>query len=141
MEKSNFFEILCILRKKQCHGFVRGAPYVQYFQNVKCPDSSCFFFDFLTFTQNVCIKRICSRNFRCSVKEAVLLLRSWGTRYVTISKCIVSLLTFFFVLIPEISHLQKSIFLEVFWCSAKEAVLLLRSCSTLYVAFSKCKAF
>ena len=41
------------------------------------------------FTQWECVKVICSWNFTCSAKEAVILLRSWSSLYTEISKCIV----------------------------------------------------
>ena len=44
-------------------------------------------FDLSLFTQSVCIKDIYSQNFRCSAKEAAILLLSRSTQDIAISKC------------------------------------------------------
>ena len=99
------------------------------------------YFDFSLFNQSVCIKRIYTRNFRCSTKEAVILLLSWSTMYIAFPECIVSWICFFYFALPPISqsaYAKINCFLH-FRCFAKEAVLLLCSWSTLYIAFIKCK--
>ena len=42
LSKGFILEILGAPRKKQCYCLVRGAPYMQHFQNIKCSDSGCF---------------------------------------------------------------------------------------------------
>ena len=99
-----------------------------------------FFFYLSTFTQNLCIKGIYSRNFRCTAKEAVLLLRSGSTLDIAFSKCKVSWFYFYYFnlsLLTESAY-AKVIFSWNFSCSTKEAVLLLLSWRNLYVAISKC---
>ena len=49
-----------------------------------------FYFDLLVFTQSACAKFVFAWIFRCSVKEAVILLLSWNTFRVALSQCIVS---------------------------------------------------
>ena len=49
-----------------------------------------FLFWFPILTQIACVKFSFSWNFRCSAKEAVLLLLSWSTLHVVILKCIIS---------------------------------------------------
>ena len=91
----------------------------------------------------LCVKGIYSRNGRCSTKEAVKLLLSWSILYVAISKCIVSLIQFFFFFFNWLQLIQresaKANFSWNFRCSTKETVLLLRSWSTLYIKFLNCK--
>ena len=99
------------------------------------------YFDLSPFTQSACIKAISSWNFRCSWKEAVLLLLSWSTLYVAISKCIVSWFYFVYFGLPLLneSASAKFNFSWNFRGSTKEAVILLPTWSTLYITFSKCK--
>ena len=99
------------------------------------------YFDLSRFTQSVCIKVIYSWNFRCSWKEAVLLLLSWSTLHVAVSKCIVS---WFYFLYFNLRLLTESAYVKFnfswnFRGSTKEGVTLLRSWSTLYMTFSRCK--
>ena len=75
------------------------------------------------------------------MKELLMLLRSWSTLCVAISKCIVSWFYFFYL---NFLQLIQSACVQVnfswhFRSSTKEAVILLCSCSTLYIAFSECR--
>ena len=81
-----------------------------------------------------------SSNFRCSAKEAVLLLCSWSTLYIGVSKYKVSWLYFsyFNLSLSTESASTKVNFSWNFRCYAKGALLLLLSWITLYVAISKC---
>ena len=93
------------------------------------------------FTHSVCIKAIYSRNFRCSAKGAVILFFSWSTLYIVFSNCVVSSFYLFYF---NLSLFTRSACVKVtfFWnfrCSAKDAVILLRLWSTMYIAFLKCK--
>ena len=101
-----------------------------------------FYFYFPLFTQSVCLKGIYSWNFRYSTKGAVLWLRLWGTLYLALLKCILSLFyVFFFLFLPRFTQntSTKVIFSGNLRCSSEGAVILLLSWSTLYIAFSKCK--
>ena len=82
-----------------------------------------------------------SWNFRRFAKEVVLLLCLWSTLYVAISKCIVSWFQFFYFNWLQLIQREsaKVTFSWNFRCSTKEAVLLLRLWSTVYIVFSKCK--
>ena len=89
-------------------------------------------------------KSICKsqffKKFRCSVKGAVLLLRSWSTLYRAFSKCKLSGSWLFYFDLPLFTQsvCPKFIYSWSFRCSTNEAVLLLLSWSTLYVAILKC---
>ena len=72
----------------------------------KIPWFLFFYFDLSLFTQTVCLKGIYSRNFRCSAKEAVIMLLSWGTLYIAFSKCKVSWFSFFIL----ISHCLPKVY-------------------------------
>ena len=78
--------------------------------------------------------------FRCFAKGAMILLRSWSTLYIAVSKCKVSWFYFFYFNLPVLAESAyiKVNFSRNFKCSTKEAVILLLSLSTLYIAFSKC---
>ena len=79
-------------------------------------------------------------NFRCSVKEAVLLLCSWSTLYIAFSKYKMSWFYFSYFNLPlltESAYVKANFFLR-FMCFAREAVLLLLSWLNRYVAISKC---
>ena len=95
---------------------------------------------FHEFTKSVCIKVIYSWNFSCSTKEVVLLPLSRSTLYIAVRKYIVSLFYFFYFPFPRFTQntYAKVIFSWKSRCSAKEAVILLLSWSTLSIAFSKC---
>ena len=54
------------------------------------------YFNLPLFTQSVCVKRIYSRNFGCSAKEALILLLSQSTLDIVFPKCIVLTLVFWF---------------------------------------------
>ena len=99
-----------------------------------------FYFDLPLFTQKACVKVTYFWNFWCSAKEAVLLLCSWNTLHVAFPKCKVSLFYFFYFSLPLLTEsvYVKANFPWNFRCSSKEAVILLLSWSTLYIAFSKC---
>ena len=87
----------------------------------------------------MCIKVIYSWSFRCSAKETVLLLLSWSTLYVAISKCIASWFFSYLNLLQLIqSACVKVNFPLNFRCSTKEAAILLLSWSNLYIAFARC---
>ena len=90
--------------------------------------------------QSACVKVNFSWNFRCSAKEAVILLRPCSTLYIALSKCKVSWFQLFYsdLSLFTQSVCIKGIYSQIFRCSAKEAVILLLSWSTRYVAFSKC---
>ena len=108
----------------------------------KCKISSFlfFYFNLPLFTQTVCLKGIYSWNFRCSAKEAVVLLCLWSTKYLAFWKYIVSSFYCFFFLSRFTQNTSpKVIFSGNFRCSAEGPVILLLSWSTLYIAFSKCK--
>ena len=76
--------------------------------------------------QNLCVKGTFSRNFRCSVKDAVILLP--GSNF------------FYFNWLQLIQRASAKVtFSWNFRCSTKKAVLLLRAWSTLDIAVSKCK--
>ena len=76
--------------------------------------------------QNLCVKGTFSRNFRCSVKDAVILLP--GSNF------------FYFNWLQLIQKASAKVtFSWNFRCSTKKAVLLLRAWSTLDIAVSKCK--
>ena len=49
-----------------------------------------FYFNLLQLIQSACVKVNFSWNFRCSAKEAVILVRSWNTLYIAFLKCKVS---------------------------------------------------
>ena len=71
----------------------------------------------------------------------MLLLRSWSTLYIAFSKCKVSWFYFSyfnFSLLTERACAKVHFSWNFRWF-VKEAVLLLQSWSTLYVAFLKCK--
>ena len=59
-----------------------------------------FYFNLLQLIQRASAKDNFSWNFRCSVKEAVLLVRSRGTLYVAFSKCTVSWFYLFYFYFP-----------------------------------------
>ena len=97
-----------------------------------------FYFYLPLFTQNVSLKVACSWNFRCSAKEAVVLLRLWSTKYLALWKCVVSLFYFSFFLF-FLSRFTENTSAKVIFsgnsrCSAKGAVILLLSWSTLYIS-------
>ena len=76
--------------------------------------------------QNLCVKGTFSRNFRCSVKDAVILLP--GSNF------------FYFNWLQLIQRASAKVtFSWNFRCSTKKAVSLLRAWSTLDIAISKCK--
>ena len=84
-----------------------------------------------------------SWNFKCSVKETVVLLFLRSTLYIAFSKCIVSWFWFFFFDFPLFTQNAsvKVIYSWNFGCFAKGAVILLRSWSTLHLAVWKCIVF
>ena len=83
------------------------------------------------------------KNFRCSAKEASILVLLWSALYIVFPKCIVSWFWFFYFDLPLFTPnvCIKVIFLKKFRCSAKEASILHPSWSTLYIALWKCKVF
>ena len=104
---------------------------------------SFFYFNWLQLIQRASTKGIFnfSWNFRCSAKESVLLLCSSSTPYVAFSKYKVSWFYFSYFNLPLLTESAYVKFKYAFWrfrCSAKEAVLLLLSLTTLYEAIWKC---
>ena len=101
----------------------------------------------LVFLKFICLKLIqrvsakvnFSSGFWCTTKEAVLLLRSWSTLYITFSICKAFWFCFFSFNLPRLSETAyvKIIYSKNFRFSAKEAVLLPLSWNTLHVAISK----
>ena len=81
---------------------------MQQFQNVWSPDSSFFNFNLPQLIQRASAKGNISSNFRCSGKEAVLLLRSWSTLYVAVLKCILSWLWLFFLICQHLPKIYVS---------------------------------
>ena len=100
-----------------------------------------FYFDLPLLIQSACVKVKFSWTSRCSVKEAVILLRSWSTLYIAFSKCKVSWFLFFYFDLPLFTQTVCLIgfYSWSFRCSTKKAVIMLPSWSTMYIAFSKCK--
>ena len=93
-----------------------------------------FCFLLLILTQSGCVKVVFSWNFRCSLKETVILLLSWSTLYRAFSKCLVSwiyFLSFNLLLVTE-SVCIKVIYFWNFTFSVK-AVTLILLWSTLYI--------
>ena len=82
-----FFEIPGALRKNQCYSIFPGAPCIQgaFLQNVYCPDTRIF----ILICQDICKSNLFF-NFRCTMKEKTILLFSWTTLHIAVSKCIVS---------------------------------------------------
>ena len=97
-------------------------------------------FGFSTFTKNVYIKDIYSRNSRCSAKEVVISLLLWSNLYIAFSKC--KVFWFYFAYLNFL-FLTGTPYVEVisswnFSCSAKEAVIFLLSWRALYVVIWNC---
>ena len=101
-----------------------------------------FYFDFTLFTQNASVKVIYSWNFKCSPKEAVILLLSWSSLYIAAWNSICPNSSFIYFVFSRLNQSEcvKVFFSESSKCSAKGAVILHFSKSTLYIAFSKCIA-
>ena len=99
-----------------------------------------FYFSWLPLIHSASAKVDFSWNFRCSVKEAVLLLHSWRVLYIAFSKYKVSWFYFSYFNLPLLTETvyEKVTYSWNLRYSTKEAVLLLLSWSTLYVAISKC---
>ena len=97
-------------------------------------------FWFVTIYPKCMCKRYYSRNFRCSAKETVILLLLWSTLSIALSKCKVSWFQLFYFDLSLFtqSACVKGIYSPIYRCSMKEAVILLLSWSTWYIAFSKC---
>ena len=98
------------------------------------------FFNLALFTQNASVKVVYSWNFRCSTKGAVILLLSWTTLHLAVWKYTVSLLYFFYFVLPRFTQKTstKVIFSWNFRCSMKEAVILLfLSWRILYISVWK----
>ena len=141
MHKNHFFSKLHALRE--------GSNNIASF--VKHPACSIFkmysvlilvfCFDLLLLIQFACVKVKFCWTSRCSAKQAVTLLRSWSTLYTAFSKCKVSWFLFFsfYLLLFTQTVCLKDIYSWNFRSSLKEAVIMLLSWSTLYIAFSKCK--
>ena len=92
-----------------------------------------FSFNWLQLFQRASARVNFLKNFRCSVKGAVLLLRSWSTLYRAFSKCKLSGSWLFYFDLPLLTQrvCLKVIYSWRFRCSTKEAVLWLLSWSTL----------
>ena len=110
------------------------------FSNCVVSSFYLFYLNLSLFTQIVCVKDICSRNFRCSAKGAVILFVSWSTLYIVFSICVVS--SFYCSIL--ICHYLPKVYVEKtyswnFRCSTKEAVILLPSWTPLYMIFPRCR--
>ena len=90
MCKSNlvFVNLGALRRKKKILPLSWSTLYIAISKCIVCW-FYFFYFNFSLFTQNACMKVIYSWNFRCSPKEAVILLLSWSTLYIAILKSIV----------------------------------------------------
>ena len=90
MCKSNlvFVNLGALRRKKKILPLSWSTLYIAISKCIVCW-FYFFNFNFSLFTQNACMKVIYSWNFRCSPKEAVILLLSWSTLYIAILKSIV----------------------------------------------------
>ena len=91
MYKSNLFLKFQVLRKWSSFiaSFV-GHPVCSNFRMYSVLILVFFYFNVLQLIQSACVKVNFSWNFRCSAKEAVILLLSWSTLYIVFPKCIVS---------------------------------------------------
>ena len=79
-------------------------------------------------------------NFRCITKEKTILLLSWTTLHIAISKCIASWFYFFyfdFSLFTQYASV-KVIYSWNFRCFPNGVAIFLLSWSTLYIAVWKC---
>ena len=80
------------------------ASFVEHpgYKNFQMYSVLILLFDFVLplLTQILDIKVICSWNFGCSSKEAVMLLLSWSTLYIAFPNCIVSWFYFFYFDLP-----------------------------------------
>ena len=117
-----------------------GHPVCSNFKTYSVLILFYYYFDIPQFTQNASIKVIHSWNFKCSAKGAVILLLSWSVLYIAVWKCVVSSFYFFFYFdLPLVTQIAcvKVTFSWNNRCSAKGAVILLLSWSTLYIAISK----
>ena len=100
-----------------------------------------FYFDLPQLIQGAFVKVTFFGNFKCSALEALMLLRLWSTMYKTFSKYKVSRFQLFYfdLSLSTQSVCIEGIYFRNFRCPAKDAVILLPSWSTLYIAFLKCK--
>ena len=111
MYKSHFFEIPGAPRKNQSYCIFPKVPCIYRIRNVQCPDTRIF----------------------------ILICRDLLKKYVQ-KKFIFCNFSFIYFALSRLNQSEcvKVFFSGNFRCSAKGAVILLLSWSTLYIEFSKC---